>query len=178
VVAQPACTAAVRFSLENPPVQEAAIYTDGACSGNGRGDASGGWAAVIKLDGSNTETRLSGGERGTTNQRMEMLAAIEGLKALPRPSKVTIYSDSAYLVNCMTRRWYRKWRGNGWITTKREPVANRDLWEELLDLVESRGHQVVFAKVKGHANRLGRASTDHERYNQLCDELAVAATAV
>ena len=152
-----------------------AIYTDGACSGNGRADASGGWAAVVKLAGANADTRVSGGERGTTNQRMEMRAAIEGLKALPAPAEATVYSDSAYLVNGMTQRWYRKWRQNGWLTSKREPVANRDLWEELLDLVEQRGHRVVFATVKGHADQLGRASTEHERYNQLCDELAVAA---
>jgi ribonuclease HI len=159
-------------------VHEVEIHTDGACLGNGRDDARGGWAAVVRRNGSFAGRRLTGGERGTTNQRMEMRAAIEGLKALTAPSKVTVYSDSAYLVNCMTQRWYRKWRRNGWLNSKKEPVANRDLWEELLELVEARGHRVFFAKVTGHADRLGRASTEHERYNQLCDELAVAAVPV
>ena len=153
------------------------IYTDGACSGNGTASARGGWAAVLTVPGSEREPLvLSGGEKPTTNQRMEILAAIRGLEALKQPSRVTIYSDSAYLVNCHKQKWHRKWRINGWVGSTKKPVANRDLWEALLDLVENRGHVVEFEKVAGHADaRPGHVSSEHERFNQLCDELAVAA---
>jgi ribonuclease HI len=154
-----------------------AIYTDGACSGNGRRDARGGWAAVLTAPQGEPQ-QISGGERPTTNQRMELMAAIQGLRAVPEPRRVTLYADSAYLVNGMTQRWYVKWRRNGWINSKKEPVANRELWEELVDLVENHGHEVTFAKVKGHAERTkGHVVSEHERFNQLCDQLAVAAVA-
>jgi ribonuclease HI len=151
------------------------IYTDGACSGNGRSDPRGGWAAVLTMPGAEPK-QLSGGERPSTNQRMELTAAIEGLRALRRPCAVTLYSDSAYLVNGMRQRWYATWRRNGWKNSKREPVANRELWETLVALVEDHGHEVTFRKVKGHADRTrGYESTEHERFNQMCDRLAVAA---
>lgn len=156
-----------------PP--EVTIYTDGACSGNGRRDPRGGWAAVLIVPGA-APRHLSGGEKPATNQRMELTAAIEGLKALKAPCRVTLYADSAYLVNGMNDRWYRGWRRNGWKNSKKQPVANRELWEELADLVENHGHNVMFRKVTGHANRTrGHVSSEHERFNQLCDELAVAA---
>jgi ribonuclease HI len=154
---------------------EVTIYTDGACSGNGRREPRGGWAAVLTRAGAEPK-QLSGGEKPTTNQRMELTAAIEGLKALKTPCRVTLYADSAYLVNGMTQRWYLNWRRNGWKNSSRRPVANRELWEELVDLVENRGHEVTFLKVKGHADRTsGHVSSEHERLNQLCDRLAVAA---
>jgi ribonuclease HI len=156
---------------------ELAIYTDGACSGNGRRDARGGWAAVLAAP-EGEPRQLSGGETPSTNQRMELMAAIQGLRAVPEPRRVTLYADSAYLVNGMTQRWYLKWRRNGWINSKKEPVANRELWEALVDLVENHGHEITFAKVKGHAERTkGHVASEHERFNQLCDQLAVAAIA-
>jgi ribonuclease HI len=155
---------------------EVTIYTDGACSGNGQGNARGGWAAIVKLDCSDAHRELSGGERGATNQRMEIRAVIEGLKALKRPSTVTVYSDSSYVINCMKQHWYLKWCGNGWISSKREPVANRELWEELLTVVEGSGHGITWEKVDGHADqKRGHVSNEHEIFNQRCDELAVAA---
>jgi ribonuclease HI len=154
---------------------EVTIYTDGACSGNGRSDPRGGWAAVLTAPGA-APKQLSGGQKPATNQRMELTAAIEALKTLKTPCRVTLYADSAYLVNGMTQRWYLKWRLNGWSNSKKEPVANRELWEALVDLVENRGHEVTFEKVKGHADRTnGHVSSEHERLNQLCDQLAVAA---
>jgi ribonuclease HI len=154
-------------------MNQIAIYTDGACSGNGRGNAQGGWAAIL-VD-SSEERELSGAESNATNQRMELRAAIEALKALTAPSRVTLYSDSAYVVNCFRDRWYEAWRQKGWRNKKKQPIANRELWEELLELVEARGHVVDFNKVVGHANELGRTSDSHESYNQRCDQLAVAA---
>jgi ribonuclease HI len=154
---------------------EVTIYTDGACSGNGRANPRGGWAALVMVP-SAEPIQLSGGAKPATNQRMELTAAIEGLKALKMPSRVTVYADSAYLVNGMKQRWYDKWRKNGWRNSRRQPVANQELWEELADLADNRRHQVTFEKVGGHADRVkGHVSTEHERYNQLCDQLAVAA---
>lgn len=154
------------------------IYTDGACSGNGTARASGGWAAILVADGSDQVKELSGGESPATNQRMEIRAVVEGLRALRKPCRVTVHSDSSYVVNCMSQRWFEKWRRNGWLNSSKQPVANRELWEALLDAVEAGGHEVSFAKVKGHANLLGRESSEAERYNRRCDELAVAACPV
>lgn len=136
------------------------IYTDGACSGN---PGPGGWAAI--LVGSGRERELSGGEAHTTNQRMEIQAVVEGLRALKRPCEVTVFSDSAYVINCMTQRWYVKWQREGWLNSQRQPVANKDLWEALLEAVNT--HAVSFGKVKGHSGH---------HYNERCDELARAAS--
>jgi ribonuclease HI len=156
-------------------MRQVAIYTDGACSGNGRGDSRGGWAAILVLHSG--ERELSGAEPRSTNQRMELRAAIEGLKAVPGPAEVTVYSDSSYVVNCFRDRWFDGWRRNGWRNSKRQPVANRELWEELVGLCERPGYTVEFEKVTGHADKLGRALDAHESYNQRCDRLAVAAIA-
>ncbi len=134
------------------------IYTDGACSGN---PGPGGWAAVMMYGDKKKE--ISGGEPQTTNQRMEMKAAVEALKALKFPCEVNLYSDSAYLVNAFKQGWTERWQRNGWVTSQKTPVANKDLWEELLQL--TRTHDVKFIKVKGHS--------DNE-YNNRCDELARA----
>jgi ribonuclease HI len=107
---------------------------------------------------------IYGGEHHTTNQRMELTAAIEGLKALKEPCKVKLYSDSAYLVNAFQQQWYTKWEQNGWKNSTGKPVANQELWEQLLNL--TRKHEVTFFKVKGHAD---------DQWNTRCDELAVAA---
>ncbi|KYP82077.1 ribonuclease HI [Ferroacidibacillus organovorans] len=135
------------------------LYTDGACSGN---PGPGGWSAIL-VNGAK-ERELSGGEAETTNQRMEILAAVEGLKALKKPCEVALHSDSAYLINCINEKWYVKWRKNGWVNSKKEAVKNRDLWEQLLPLLDV--HHVTFVKVKGHS---GHA------YNERCDALARAA---
>ncbi|MGB9779372.1 ribonuclease HI [Caldanaerobacter sp.] len=132
------------------------IYTDGACSGN---PGPGGWAAVLIYKGVKKE--ISGYEENTTNNRMELKAAIEGLKALKRPSKVNLYSDSSYLINAFNEGWIERWQKNNWLKSDKTPVENQDLWKELLEV--SKPHQINWIKVKGHS--------DNE-YNNLCDRLA------
>lgn len=134
------------------------IYTDGACSGN---PGMGGWCAILMYGGN--EKTLSGGEKETTNNRMEVYAAIAGLSALKQSCSVTLYSDSAYLVNSVERGWLSAWRANGWRTADGKSVKNRELWEDLFELLSV--HEVTFAKVKGHA--------DNE-YNNRCDKAARA----
>ena len=134
------------------------IYTDGACSGN---PGPGGWAAI--LIAGNYKKELSGGEANTTNNRMELEGVINGLRALTRPCNVTIYSDSAYVVNAFNQNWIDKWMKNGWKNSAKAEVANSDLWKELVVLTTT--HKVTFSKVKGHAD---------DELNNRCDELAVA----
>ena len=138
-------------------MKEIDIYTDGACSGN---PGPGGWGAVLISDRHSKELR--GGEAETTNQRMELQAVIEALKALKVSGwKVNVYSDSAYVVNAFNQKWLDKWQRNGWVNSKKEPVANQDLWRRLLEL--TRPNEVRMIKVKGHAGHV---------YNERCDELA------
>jgi ribonuclease HI len=139
--------------------KEIVIYTDGACS---RNPGPGGWAAVLKYGEHMKE--ISGGEKNTTNQRMEMRAVIEALRVLKEPCAVIIHSDSAYVVNCFKQKWHVNWQKNGWRNSKGETVSNRDLWEDLLH--EIARHKVKFQKVKGHAG---------VAWNERCDELARAA---
>jgi ribonuclease HI len=120
------------------------MYTDGACSGN---PGPGGWGVILIEDG--RERELSGGERSTTNQRMELTAPLEGLRSLAGRRRVTIHSDSAYVINCFRDRWYDRWRRNGWINAQKKPVENRDLWEALIAEVER--HDVTWQKVAGHS---------------------------
>lgn len=134
-------------------------YTDGSCLGN---PGPGGWAYIL-LYGEH-EKEMAGCEGETTNQRMELLAAIKALEALKRPCHVTLYSDSAYLINAFQQNWVRRWVQSGWQTKAKTDVANRDLWERLIELTKK--HDIVWAKVKGHA--------DNELNNR-CDELARAA---
>ena len=140
-------------------LSEVDVYTDGACLGN---PGPGGWAAIL-IYGEHTK-ELSGWERQSTNQRMELTAAIRALAALKRPCRVRVHSDSAYLVNAFRLGWVDRWRRTGWRTKAKTDVENRDLWEELIRLVEK--HEVEWVKVKGHG--------DDERNNR-CDELARAA---
>ena len=135
------------------------IYSDGACSGN---PGPGGWAAIV-IDGGE-ERELSGAEARTTNQRMEIRGALEGLRSLDRPRQVDLYSDSAYVVNCFRDKWYERWRQNGWRNSQKKPVENRDLWEALIAEVER--HKVTWHKVAGHSGDL---------LNDRADRLAVAA---
>ncbi|NTU91217.1 MAG: ribonuclease HI [Chlorobiaceae bacterium] len=132
------------------------IYTDGACSGNpGRG----GWGALLMYG--TTKKELSGYDPATTNNRMELMAAIRGLDALKEPCHVDLYSDSAYLVNAINQNWLTRWVKNGWKTAAKKPVENIDLWQDILKLI--RLHRVTFHKVKGHSDN---------PYNNRCDELA------
>jgi ribonuclease HI len=144
-----------------PMTAAVTIYSDGACSGN---PGPGGWAAIV-IDGGETR-ELCGGEPSTTNQRMELRAALEGLRAVAGRRRVDLYSDSAYLVNCFRDRWYERWRQNGWRNAQKKPVENRDLWEALL--AESERHHVSWHKVAGHSG---------DPLNERADRLAVAAIA-
>ena len=144
------------MSQENTVNKEVEIYTDGACSGN---PGPGGWAAILRF-GSHTK-EISGYMPGTTNNRMELFAAISGLGALKSPCNVVLYSDSAYLVNAFEQKWIDKWQKNGWKTAGGQAVENQDLWRLLLHLMKK--HRVSYEKVKGHS--------DHPENNR-CDELA------
>lgn len=132
------------------------LYTDGACSGN---PGLGGYAGILMYGEAKRE--YNGAEIQTTNNRMEVLAVIEGLKRLKYPCIVEVYSDSAYTVNAFTNGWIYGWKKNGWKKADNKAVSNQDLWEELYAL--TRTHEVTFHKVAGHA--------DNE-YNNRCDELA------
>ena len=126
------------------PSDDLVVYTDGACRGN---PGPGGWAALI-FDG-DAERTVSGAEPHTTNQRMELRAAIEALAAIPGARAVALYTDSSYVMNCFRDRWWEKWERNGWLGSTRQPVTNRDLWERLI--AETRRHEVSWFKVKGHS---------------------------
>ena len=132
------------------------IYTDGACSGN---PGKGGWAAVLIYK--DTHRQISGAERETTNNRMELLAAIRALEALKVPCEVKLYSDSAYLCNGFNKGWIYNWIRNGWKTAAKKNVENVELWQRLYEL--TRTHNVEWIKVAGHS--------DNE-LNNLCDKLA------
>ncbi len=137
-------------------MKEVTIYTDGACSGN---PGPGGWGAIL-IYGENKK-EISGGEKETTNNIMEITAVIESLKLLKYPCDVKLYSDSAYVVNAFNNNWVESWQKNGWINSKKEEVKNKELWKELIELTKT--HNVTFIKVKGHS--------DNE-FNNRCDELA------
>lgn len=140
-------------------MKQVTLYTDGACSGN---PGAGGWGAVLLFGDHKKE--LSGSEAETTNNRMELMAVIQGLSQLKYPCEVEIYSDSAYVVNAFNQNWLDSWEKNGWRKADNKPVLNADLWQSLLAL--TRVHTVQFRKVKGHS--------DNELNNR-CDELARAA---
>ena len=123
------------------------IYTDGACAGNQNEENVGGWGCVLEYNGS--EKELCGGEVNTTNNRMELTALIEALSALKQSGlELHIFSDSSYLVNCFRNRWHTAWQTNGWRTSQKKPVENRELWEKLLELLS--GNTPFFFLVKGH----------------------------
>jgi ribonuclease HI len=131
---------------------EVVIYTDGACSGN---PGPGGWGVVLRWNG--TQKELHGGDAQTTNNRMELMAAIQALEALHRPSQVQLHTDSTYLLNGITK-WITAWQRNGWRTSARKPVKNEDLWRRLVEAMN--GHEVSWLWVKGHAGEEGNERAD------------------
>jgi len=137
-------------------MEKVTIYTDGACSGN---PGPGGWGTILMYK--DIKKEISGGNKNTTNNVMELTAVIEGLKMLKFPCEVKIYSDSAYVVNAFTQKWIYGWLKNGWKTSNKEDVKNKELWQELYEFTKI--HNIEFIKVKGHS--------DNE-YNNRCDELA------
>jgi len=141
-------------------LQHVEIATDGACKGN---PGKGGWGVVLRMG--STEKELSGGEAHTTNNRMEMMAAIQGLKALTRPCRVTLHTDSRYVMDGLTK-WIHGWMKNGWKTADKKPVKNADLWQELL--AAAKPHQVKWVWVKGHAGH-----PDNERADKLASDAAI-----
>lgn len=140
-------------------MKKVTIYTDGACSGN---PGPGGWGAVLICDG--VQKEISGAQKDTTNNIMEITAVLEALKLLKFECEVEVYSDSAYVVNAFNQKWIENWQKNHWKTSSKEPVKNRELWEELYDLTQK--HNTTFIKVKGHS--------DNELNNR-CDYLATSA---
>ena len=140
-------------------MKEIVIYTDGACSGN---PGKGGWAAILCYR--EKEKVLSGFEKQTTNNRMELTAVITALEALKEPCEVTLYSDSKYVVDALEKGWLESWVLRGWKKADKSAVLNRDLWERYLEAAKP--HAIRFTWVKGH---------DGNAYNERCDALAVAA---
>ena len=137
------------------------VFTDGSCSGN---PGPGGWACILKYN--STEKELCGGEKNTTNNRMEMTAVIQALKALKEPCDVELYTDSQYICNSINNEWVFSWKKNGWKKADKKPALNIELWEEILKLIEI--HNVNFNWIKGHVGL---------RENERCDKLAVEQTA-
>lgn len=132
------------------------IYTDGACSGN---PGPGGWGAILIYE--NQKKEISGGNASTTNNIMELTAVVESLKLLKHPCNVTLYSDSAYVVNAFNQKWIYGWIKKNWKNSQNEPVKNKEIWQELYSLTNV--HSVTFNKVKGHSD---------DELNNRCDELA------
>ncbi|MCF8105330.1 MAG: ribonuclease HI [Desulfohalobiaceae bacterium] len=137
------------------------IFTDGACSGN---PGPGGWAAVLICNGTSRE--ISGGLAGTTNNRMEIMAMLQGLETLDNKSKVLVITDSRYLHDALNKGWLRRWQHNGWQTAGKKPVKNQDLWKRMLELLKK--HDVTIQWTPAHQGR---------KENERCDELARAAAA-
>ena len=147
------------MSQQKPSLPHIELFTDGACSGN---PGPGGWAFVLKHPSTGAAREASGGEPSTTNNRMELISVIEGLKALDRPCRVDLYSDSQYVVKGL-REWMDQWKAKGW-KRGRQPLKNLDLWQKLDELRQR--HQLSYHWVKGH---------DNHPENERCDRLAVAA---
>ena len=139
-------------------MKQVEIFTDGACKGN---PGPGGWGAILRYKG--VEKEISGGERNTTNNRMELTAVISALRLLKESCTVTLYTDSQYVCNAINQGWAKKWKANGWMRNKKEKALNPELWESLLELCDR--HEVSFNWVKGHAG---------QPENERCDRLAVA----
>ncbi|MGP1272767.1 MAG: ribonuclease HI [Phycisphaerales bacterium] len=146
--------------MADSPLPIVELYTDGACSGN---PGPGGWGLILRHPASGKEVERSGGERSTTNNRMELTAVIEGLGLLTRPSRVELFSDSKYVLDGL-RSWLANWKKRGWKTASKQPVKNEDLWRRLDEL--TRRHEIEFHWIRGH---------DGHPENERADSLAVAA---
>jgi len=142
-----------------PDLTKVEMFTDGACSGN---PGPGGWGTILRTG--SYEKEISGGDPETTNNKMELTAVIEGFKALKRPCKVTLYTDSKYVSDALINNWAQSWKMNGWRKSNKKPALNIELWDELLTLIEPHELQIIW--LKGHAG--------HPE-NERCDKLAVAA---
>lgn len=141
------------------------IYTDGSCSGNGKEKSPGGWGFLVLYDGKEVREH-NGGEPDTTNNRMEMLGVLNACRCYDTefnvgPAECTIYTDSAYIYNCITQGWWKNWVRNGWINSKKEPVKNKDLWLKIIPFFQRL--DIKFEKVKGHSGNT---------WNERADELA------
>jgi ribonuclease HI len=151
----------MRFCAREVTMDKIIIYCDGACSNNQQKQNRGGWGALLLYRGRAKE--ISGAERDTTNNRMELMACIQALAAVKNRSlPVEIFTDSAYLANCLLQKWYRRWQKNGWQTAGKKPVENKDLWLQLLAL-KDKFPRIAFHKVAGHS---------HVELNERADELA------
>lgn len=146
------------FIFKEVIMKKVEIFTDGACKGN---PGPGGWGAILRYGAAEKEIR--GGEKETTNNRMEISAVLEALKCLKEPCEVTLYSDSQYVCNALKLGWAKKWQKNNWMRNKKDPALNVDLWEELLKHYDMHNVEVIW--VKGHAG--------HPE-NERCDRLAVS----
>ena len=140
------------------------IYTDGATSGNGYEGAQGGWAWILLDENENIILKGCGHIDNATNNICELVAVIDACRRADFDKEYVVYSDSAYIINCYKDKWYKKWELNGWLTSKRQPVANKELWEELIYYFEKPNFH--FMKVKGHADN---------KFNNMVDQMAVAA---
>lgn len=134
------------------------IFTDGACSGN---PGPGGWGAILRYE--NSEKEISGGEKNTTNNRMELMAFIKALETLKEPYIITVYSDSKYLCDAINQKWLYNWEKHNWIKSDRKPVLNSDLWKRIMLLLKNHEFRLIW--IKGHAGH---------RENERCDRLAVS----
>ena len=143
-------------------MEKVTIYTDGACSGN---PGPGGWGAILMYK--DVKKEISGGDKETTNNIMELTAVVKGLQMLKFPCEVELYSDSAYVVNAFNQGWIYNWSKNNWKTADKKEVKNKEIWQELYELTKT--HKVTFIKVKGHSDN---------KYNNRCDELARGAIKV
>ena len=148
-----------KAGLDGAAMKRLDLFTDGACKGN---PGPGGWGALLRLGAH--EKELSGAERDTTNNRMEMTAAIRGLSALTEPCEVAVYTDSKYLIDGITK-WVDGWKKRGWVNASKKPVRNADLWHELIELVGR--HRVEWNWVKGHSGH-----PENERVDRLASEAA------
>ncbi len=139
-------------------MKEVDLYTDGACCGN---PGPGGWCAILKYK--TAQKVISGSEKDTTNNRMELTAVIEGLKVLKEPCKVNCFTDSAYICNAINKKWIDSWQARGWKRGEKKPVLNPDLWQEIVKLTTL--HDVTFNWIKGH---------NGQPENEMCDRVAVS----
>lgn len=142
------------------------IYTDGGCAGNQDDENLGGWGAIMEFGPAVRE--LYGAQKNTTNNRMEMTALLEALRAIKKENQVIqVFSDSAYLIDCFRKKWYVSWQKNGWITTAKKPVENQDLWKELLRYLDI--HDMTFYRVKGHVKLNGPSANKQKLYEKFVE---------